>query len=89
MNKTISILRILIILALSSFAFLFLLAEEQDENQTAFIFHFLADKTLAIAAFLLIARLYKRWCKVDPWFLAYEKWCKKAEDAPDPMCLKK
>lgn len=89
MNKTISIFRILIILALSSFAFLFLLGEEQDENLLAFVFRFLADKALAIGAIFLIARLYKRWCKVDPWFIAYEKMCDEVMEKPNPMYLGK
>lgn len=89
MNKTISIFRILIILALSSFAFLFLLGEEQDENLLAFVFRFLADKALAIGAIFLIVRLYKRWCKVDPWFIAYEKMCDEVMEKPNPMYLGK
>lgn len=88
MNKLVSIIRVAIVLALSTFALFYLFGEELDENLSAWMLHFFIDKALAFFAFYVIVRLYKRWSKTDPWFIAYEKWCKKAEDAPNPMCLK-
>jgi len=85
MNKLVSIIRVAIFLALSTFAFLFLFGEEQDEDLTAWMFHFLIDKTLAILAIFVIARLYRHWSKIDPWLIAYEKMCKEVEDKPNPM----
>lgn len=88
MNKLVSIIRVAVVLALSTFALLFLFGEELDENLSAWIHHFLIDKALAFLAFMVVARLYKRWSKTDPWFIAYEEWSKKAEDTPNPMYIK-
>ena len=60
MNKTISIIRIIILLTLGMFAMLFLLGEEQDANLLTWTLRFICDKALAIGAIFLIARLYKR-----------------------------
>ncbi len=87
MNKTISILRILILFALSGFAFLFLFGEEQDENLLTWTLRFICDKVLAIGACFVIARLYKRWSKIDPWFIAYDKMCDEVMDKPNPSQL--
>ena len=86
MNKTISILRIAVLISLGLFAFLFLFGEEQDESTTGFILHFLLDKGLAILAVLAMVALYKRWLKEDKWLQAYDKFCD-VEDAPNPAYL--
>ena len=75
-------------MALSSFALLFLFGEELDENLMVWMLHFLFDKGLALIAIMIVARLYKLWSKTDSWFIAYEEWCKKGEDAPNLICLK-
>lgn len=87
MNKLVSIIRVAVVLALSTFAFLYLFGEELDENLSAWMLHFLFDKALAFISILVVVRLYKRWSKTDAWFIAYEKWCKEGEDNPNPMCL--
>lgn len=87
MNKTISILRILIIFALCGFAFLFLFGEEQDEATFDFLLHVFVDKALAVAMFYYVGRLYKRWSKVDPWLKAYDKMCDEVMDNPNPSQL--
>lgn len=75
MIKTISIIRIAILLTLGCVAFIFLFGEEQDETLSAFYLHFIFDKTLAAALICYIALLYKRWRKVDPWLKAYDRMC--------------
>lgn len=87
MNKLVSIIRIAVLLALGMFAFLFLCGEEQDENLSAWMFHFLVDKALAFLAFYVIVRLYKRWRKVDPWLKAYDKMCEEDLDQPNPAYI--
>lgn len=86
MNKTISIIRIVILLALSTFAVLFLLGEE-DANCS--LFQILIDKGLALAAFWYVGRLYKRWAKCDKWIRAYDKWCDDVKESPNPCYLGK
>ncbi|MBD5200754.1 MAG: hypothetical protein HDS85_01720 [Bacteroidales bacterium] len=81
MNKLVSIIRVAIVLVLSSFGFFFLLGEELDENLSDWMLHFLIDKTLAFLAILVVVRLYKQWRKTDPWFIAYEEWSRRGEDS--------
>ena len=88
MNKTISIIRIAIIFALAGIAAILLFGEEQDENILAFLLHVIVDKAIGIGSIFLIARLYKRWSKVDPWLMAYDKMCDEGMDKPNPMCIK-
>ncbi|MDE7377501.1 MAG: hypothetical protein K2N13_00885 [Paraprevotella sp.] len=87
MNKTISIIRISILFILFGIAMIFLFSEEQDESLLAFTFHMLVDKALAIGLFFYGGRLYKRWCKVDPWLKAYDKLCDDVMDNPNPSQL--
>lgn len=89
MNKTISIIRIAILCILFSVGFLCIIGEEQDENLLAFFFHVIVDKAIGFGLCFYAARLYKRWSKVDPWLIAYEKMCDEVMDAPNPMCLNK
>ncbi|MDE6339591.1 MAG: hypothetical protein K2K97_07380 [Muribaculaceae bacterium] len=88
MNKLVSIIRVVIVLALSLAAFLFLFGVELDKNTSAWMFHFIIDKALAFLAIFVIVRLYMRWSKTDPWFIAYDVWCKNVDEAPNPMCIK-
>lgn len=87
MNKTISIIRICILFVLSGLATIFIFGEEQDENTLAFLRHVMVDKALGIALCYYIARLYKRWSKVDPWLMAYDKMRDEVMEKPNPMCL--
>ena len=79
MNKLTSITRIGIILALGLFALLYLFGEELDHNLSVWILHVIIDKALAILAISIIVRLYKRWSKIDPWFIAYQKMCNEVD----------
>ena len=87
MNKTISITRIAILFALGMVAFFLILGEEQDENLLTWTLRFICDKALGIGSIFLIARLYKRWSKVDPWLMAYDKMGDEGMEKPIPMCL--
>ncbi len=73
MNKTISIIRISILLALAAFAFLFIFGQEQGP---AWELHFIANKVLGFGAAYFLARLYKRWRNSDPWLMAYDAMCR-------------
>lgn len=86
MNKTISIIRIIILFVLFSFATLFLLGEEQGDGAWV-ILQMLIDKGLALAAFWYGGKLYKRWSKIDPWLKAYDKKCDEVMKAPNPCCI--
>lgn len=89
MNKTISIIRIAILFALGMVAFFLILGEEQDANLLHWTLRFIADKAIGIGSIFLIARLYKRWSKVDPWLMAYDKMCDEVMENPNPMYLGK
>ena len=79
MNKTISIIRIAIILVVSTFGLLFLFGEELNETLSAWTLHFIIDKTLAVLAIFFIARLCKYWSKSDRLISSYYKWILKGE----------
>lgn len=87
MNKKISIIRISILFILCSFAMLFICGEEMDESLFAWTIHFFIDKALGIAACFVVARLYKRWSKIDPWIMACDKLCDDIMDNPNPNKL--
>lgn len=85
MNKSVSIIRIVILLALGMFAMVFLFGEEQGDSVWT-LFQILIDKALALAAFGYMGKLYKRWSKIDPWLMAYDKMCDEVMDTPNPLC---
>ena len=87
MNKTISVIRLAILIILFSVAVVFLFGEEQDEATFDFLLHVFVDKALAVAMFYYVGRLYKRWSKVDPWLKAYDKMCDEVMDKPNPTQL--
>lgn len=70
MNKTISIIRIALLLILVSAAALLFLGEEQDENELTFLLHVLIDKAAAVALGYTAYRLWRRWIKTDQWLQA-------------------
>lgn len=87
MNKTISIIRICILFVLGALAMIFIFGKERDGNFFAFFLHVIVDKALGIALCYYIARLYKRWSKIDPWLIAYDKMCDEVMEKPNSMCL--
>ena len=87
MNKKSSIIRISILFILSSFAMLFICGEEMDENLFAWTVHFFIDKALGISTCFVVAKLYKRWSKIDPWIMACYKLCDDIMDNPNPNKL--
>lgn len=87
MNKAISIIRISILVALSCIAIILIFGEEQHANLLTWTFRFIIHKAVGIGIIFLIARLYKRWSKVDPWLMAYDKMCDEVMEKPNPMCL--
>lgn len=89
MNKLVSTIRIAVLWALSTAAFILIFGEELDENLSAWTIHFLIDKALAALAIYIVVRLYKRWRKIDPWIIAYEKYNMEPEETPDSAYLKK
>lgn len=84
MNKSISIIRIAILCALFTFGMIFLFGQEQGDN-TWTLFQILIDKALALAAFGYMGKLYKRWSKIDPWLMAYDKMCDDVMEEPNPL----
>lgn len=87
MNKTASIIRIAILSVLFGLAVILLFGEEQDESLVFFFLHMVMDKAMAFALFYSIGRLYKRWCKLDPWIRAYDKMCNDVMYNPNPSKL--
>ena len=79
MTKSISIIRIAVLLGLAAAGMLLYFTEEHDTATLAFCLHVVLDKALAIISIFVCIRLYKIWRRTDPWISAYDKWC----DDPD------
>ena len=88
MNKTISFIRIAILFVLGMVAILLIFGEEQDANLLTWTFRFIVDKAVGFGTMFLIVRLYKRWSKVDPWLITYDKMCEEVMEKPNPMYIK-
>lgn len=84
MNKSISIIRIGILISLFSVGLLFLMGEEPD---TASVLQIFFNKGFALACLYWMGKLYGRWSKVDPIIKAYDKWSDDVMDAPNPMYI--
>lgn len=67
MNKTISLIRIAILLALVSAGMILLLGEEQGAVNWSFLIRVILDKALGIGCFYVMGKLYGRWRKSDKW----------------------
>lgn len=74
MEKSISIIRIAILLSLGVIGFLFFFGEEEDPTPFAFFIHVIIDKAFACLCLYKACKLYARWRKSDPWIMAYDKW---------------
>lgn len=87
MKKTISFIRIAILLALGAVSYMLLFGKEQNDNGALWALYFVVDKALGIGSFLLIGILYKHWSKVDPWLKAYERFCDDVMEKENPVYL--
>lgn len=74
MKTTVSLIRILILVALGLIAFLLIFGEEQDETTLAFFLHVLFDKSIGVLCVLAFGYLYKRWSLTDKWIAKYDAW---------------
>lgn len=79
MNKTASLIRISILIALCIVAFIGIFSEPMEDSSTWFTDFFLA-KGMGLAAIYAMARLYSRWRKSDPWLAWYHQWSVKGCD---------
>jgi hypothetical protein len=80
MKKFVSIIRIAILFVVFTFAIVLILGEETGNGMFGF-FQIIIDKALGLAAFWLFVKLYKHWHNIDPWLMAYEKFCSEIKDA--------
>lgn len=87
MKKTISIIRIAILLALGMFAMLMIFGEETQQDLSAWALQFLIHKAIGIIAAWAALRLYSRWSKIGPWLKACDKMCDEGIDNPNPSQL--
>lgn len=82
-----SLLRIATIIALGLVAAFGIFSEPLSETSIQWIIDVLWTKSLGFSAVYAIIKLYKHWCKIDPWFAAYDKKCVEAFDTPNPMYI--
>ena len=74
MNKTESLIRIAILITLTTVGFGLIIGEEQDESIRHFFLHVIFDKAVGVGCLYLMAKLYSRWCKSDKWIARFEAW---------------
>ena len=87
MNILRSFFRVSTLLLVSVVAMYLLFGTECDKNEISWYLHVYFDKGLSVLLFVLLYRLYRRWCKIDPWLIAYEKMCREVDEKPNPMKL--
>lgn len=84
MKKTISIIRIAVLMALGLMAFVSILSEPVD-NSTTWMLDFILWKVTGFLICYFIYRLYNHWVKIDPWLQSWDKECDDANDTSNPM----
>lgn len=89
MNKSISLIRIAILVVLFSVSIILIINIENDEPIWKFVIHAILDKGLGFLGLYIFHLLYSQWSKIDPWIAAYDKYCKKGMDAPNPLRAEK
>ena len=87
-QATISACLILLLCAIFGIALICLMAEPFDDSRWWFEQLFIS-KAIAAAGFFAFWKLYNRWSKTDKWMKAYNKWCNKALEAPNPCCIER
>lgn len=83
-----STLRSLALLIVSGAAFIFLFGMPDDDSKW-WMEIFIASKVASAIAFYITAKLYKRWSKTDKWIKAYDEYCNKGLDTPNPLYIGK
>lgn len=69
-----SIIRILILLALSGIAVVGIFSSPLDDS-SSWLYDLISGKILGMAAGFSFVRLYRRWKSCDAWIARYERWC--------------
>lgn len=83
MNKTISIIRLAVLLIICGLSLLLIFGEENDTDINAWMLHFVVDKAIGLAGIGLAVCLYRHWAKTDPGFSAYDEMCDEALEDND------
>lgn len=76
------------LIALAGVAIIALMAIPTDDNPMWFISLF-GSKAIAAAGFYATYKLEQIWRPGNKWLIAYDRACKEAEEAPNPMYLGK
>ncbi len=69
-----SLIRIALLLILSSVGVLLIFCEERDENIWSFVLHVIMDKAIGVGCIYSMIKLYDRWSKTDRWIARFEAW---------------
>lgn len=83
-----NIAQIAALMAIAAVAFLGLMADPTDDNPMWFL-TFIATKAIAVAGAYAVYKLEARWRPGNKILQAYDRACKKAEEAPNPMYIGK
>ncbi len=80
MNKTKSIIRIIILIVLVAAGLVLIFNNEIDEDITILWIHAILDKAFGIGLLIASGLLYNRWSVTDAWISRYEEWNKKESE---------
>lgn len=75
--------RVAILIALLTAGILGIFAVPVDHSTTWYS-DLILSKLLGASCIWTFHKLYETWKKTDDWFIAYDEWCKKADDTPRP-----
>ena len=70
-----SILRVSVLIALATVAFLGILSTPLDNSPT-WEQDLLSQKAIGFLSAFVFSWLYAKWLKVDKWIEAYDRWCR-------------
>ena len=88
MKKSISIIRILLLLTLFTVGLFYLFANPIDDSPT-WTSDLILSKCIGFITLWLFNRLYERWKIVDRFIRAFDRWNNKGMENPNPMYVGK
>ena len=77
--------RSLILFALVAISIICLMAGLEEKEGYGWFVELIGSKIIMVGAFWASIKLHDRWNKTDKWLMAYDRECKKTDEAPNPM----
>lgn len=75
----------LILFALAAISIICLMAGLEEDGSDWWFAVLVGSKVISVGAFWASIKLYDRWSKTDKWLMAYDRECKRTDEAINPM----